>query len=450
MNFRVALVVSALLFGHAVLTVAQDAAPATARSITLEEAVDLALQHNHIVRIAAFKVEEARHAKEAARSSYFPSLKNESAVLHVSDVQHVEIPAGGLGNVTGSLVPPIPITLLQGGQTLETSGTSLSQPLLQLLKVKEKNAIRSAELNATRAESDQTRNQVALTVHQLYYKILEAEARRDSAEARIGASQDLEKERGDQLKYGSSLEQDVIETRAQGLQAKQELLVTDLQLSDLKMALNDTIGLPLSTELALSRPNPKKDEVCRLEECKQLAMQSHPEVRVAEQQVEKANAAIRLAKHEYLPDAEVFARYSYQNNVPFLDHNFGTVGFLLSYEIFDGGRRRAVLGEHNSQLEQAKENLSRVKDEVELRVQSAYNKIERSRQMVGVSEQLLALRSESHRVAAAQLEKGAALQSQIALAAAQELDAKAALLQSQLEYVQAADEMMVATGRTPE
>ena len=100
---------------------------------------------------------------------------------------------------------------------------------------------------------------------------------------------------------------------------------------------------------------------------------------------------------------EAFARYSFQNNVPFLAGRFGTIGIRASVDLFDGGRKRAVLRERETQLAQAKENLARISDEVELRVQTAYNKMERTRQMVAVSEELLALRGESRRVAAALL-----------------------------------------------
>jgi len=91
-----------------------------------------------------------------------------------------------------------------------------------------------------------------------------------------------------------------------------------------------------------------------------------------------------------------------------------------------------------------------VKEEVELRVQTAYNKLERTRQMMKVSEQLLALRAESHRVSAQQLKEGGALRSQVDSAAARELEAKTFFLQSQLEYIQANDEMTEAMGQTPE
>jgi outer membrane protein TolC len=157
-----------------------------------------------------------------------------------------------------------------------------------------------------------------------------------------------------------------------------------------------------------------------------------------------------LAKREYIPDVEAFARYSYQDNVPFLARNFGTFGVHLGYDLFDGGRRNAAIGERKAQLREAEENLARIREEVELRVQTALNKLERTREMLKVSDELLALRTESRRVSAQQLREGSALPSQADFAAARELDARTLVLQSQLEYIQARDEMMEAMGQTPE
>jgi outer membrane protein TolC len=121
----------------------------------------------------------------------------------------------------------------------------------------------------------------------------------------------------------------------------------------------------------------------------------------------------------------------------------------FEYDLFDGGKRNAEIGERKSQLAQAEENLARMNDEIEVRVQTIYNKRERTREMLKVSEELVALRTEVHRVAVQQLREGAAMPSQVDAAAAQELYAKTALLQSQLEYLEAQDEMLEAEGLTP-
>lgn len=422
-----------------------------ARHITLQEAVQLALKHNHNVRIAQYGVAEKQHAKEAAKGSYYPSLRNDTSFLHLTDTQLIEIKEASLSAPGGPPIPPVNSVINQGGTNLTTSGTQLTQPLTSLLKVKHANEIAEADVKASREQASLAENDVALAVHQVYYSILIAQAHRSATEARIKAFLDLQSERVEQVKFGSALEQESLESRAQSLQSKQELLTTDLQLSDLKLKLNDLMGLPLTTGLDLDPTVSEAQAACPREECVKAALDSHPEIRKARAEVEKAEAAIRLAKTDiWVPDVEVFARYSHQDNVPFLANNFGTFGVHFGYDLFDGGRKRAVLRERQAQLSEAKEYLAKLTDEVELAVETAYNKLDRTHEMLKVSEEVLALRSESNRVRQQELLQGAALKSQADMAAAQEYDAKALLLQSQLDYSEAHDEFIHAIGRTPE
>src|SRR6266481_2056992 len=241
------------------------------RHMTLQEAVQLALTHNHDIRIAGYTVEEKRQAKEVAKSSYFPSIRNDSSFMHVTDTQLVQIDAGSLGLADGTAIPPGNRILNQGGRSLTTSGTQITQPLTTLLKIKQANDVAQAEVRASREKAQLTGNDVALAVHQVYYKILVAQAHRSATEERIKASEDLQSERVEQVKFGSTLEQDLIDSRAQLLQAKQEILTTDLQLSDLKLRLNDLIGLPLTTRLDLNSAIAEFQPTCLREECVRAA-----------------------------------------------------------------------------------------------------------------------------------------------------------------------------------
>jgi outer membrane protein len=428
---------------------AQQPEPAAARRITLREAIDLAVAHNHAVRLARLSVEEKDRVKDVAKSAYFPQVRNNTTLVHLTDTQLVEIPTGGLGVVGATPIPSQTLILNQGGLSAATNGTTVVQPLTQLFKVKAANDVARAEAEATRGKARGVEDATALLVHQIYYRMLVADVRRRAVLAKIQASEDVQRERVAQVRYGSALEAELIESRAQALQARQELLTTDLERSDLEMQLNDVIGLPLTTPLLLDPNVSIPSDRCEREVCIREALDSHPEIAEARAQVEKAESAARLARYDLIPDVEVFAAYSFQNNVPFLADRFGTVGLRASVDLFDGGRKRAVLRERETQLAQAKENLARISDAVELRVQTAYNKMERTRQMVAVSEELLALRGESRRVVGQLLANGGALGSQAKESAAQELQAQAALLQSQLDYVQAADEMDAAIGRRP-
>jgi outer membrane protein TolC len=451
MKWKLQLVLLTLVLSGALAFAGEPGDTASARRITLHEAVQLALQHNHNVHIAGYKVAENQHAKEAAKSAYFPSIRNDSNFIHVTDTQLIQISAGSLGTVAGSPVPPVTSVINQGGLNLASSGTQLTQPLTTLLKIRSENDIAQAELKASRQTAQQTENDVALKVHQLYYEVLITQVHRAATEARIKASQDLQSERVQQVKYGSALEETLIESQAQLLQAKQELLTTDLQLSDLKLQLNNAMGLPLRTALDLDPNIAEEQPACARETCMAEALASHPEIIEARDEVEKANAAVRLAKTDlYVPDVYAFARYSYQSSVPFLARNFGSFGVHFGYDLFDSGHKRALLREREAQLSQAKENLARLSDEVELAVQTTYNKLERTQQMRKVSEEVLALRTESNRLLHNQLVRGEALSSQANMGIAQELDARTLLLQSQLDYTQANDEIIHAIGRTPE
>jgi len=421
------------------------------RHMTLQEAVQLALKHNHNIRIAGYAVEEKRQAKQVAKSAYFPSIRNDSSFLHLTDSQLIEINAGSLGVAGGNQIPPVSNVLQQGGKNLTTSGTQITQPLTTLLKIKRENDVAQAELKASHEKAQLTGNDVALAVHQVYYRILIAQVHRSATEARVKASEELQSERVEQVKFGSILEQELIDSRAQFLQAKQELLTTDLQLSDLTLKLNDLIGLPLNTALDLDTAVSDVQPPCVRQECVRAATASHPEILAARAEVEKAQAAVRLTKTDmWVPDVEAFARYSYQNNVPFLARNFGTFGIHFGFDVFDSGRKKASLHEHEAQLSEAKENLAKLTDEVELEVETAYNKLERTQQMLKVSEEVVSLRTESSRVMQQRVLQGAALNSQAANATAQQYDAKALLLQSQLDFLQAQDELLNAIGRTPE
>src|SRR6202048_545790 len=108
MNKRVTLLCILFALVRVAPLVAQEAKPITARRITLEEAVQLALKHNHVVRIAALKVEEKEHTKDIARSAYFPILGNDSNLAQVTDTQFIGIPAGSIGTVSGTAISETP------------------------------------------------------------------------------------------------------------------------------------------------------------------------------------------------------------------------------------------------------------------------------------------------------------------------------------------------------
>ena len=181
----------------------------------------------------------------------------------------------------------------------------------------------------------------------------------------------------------------------------------------------------------------------------QAAWAAHPEILAAEEAVRKARAGVTAAKSAYIPDITAYARHSYQDGVPFLVHNFGTFGFHLTWDVFDWGKRRAAVREREAQLAQAEENLQRLKEEVAVGIERSYNKVDRTRNLVQVANQVVKLRREGERLAGNELTQGVALMSDRQQATAATYKAQADLLQASLGYALAWAELEQAVGRTP-
>jgi len=120
----------------------------------------------------------------------------------------------------------------------------------------------------------------------------------------------------------------------------------------------------------------------------------------------------------------------------------------MSCQRFDD-KVEAVKRESEGQLAQAKENLARLTDEVELAITLLTTNQKDGADAEAVGRGCGPAQRVEPRAAARTLAR-AALKSQAAMATAQAYDAKALLLQSRLNYSQAHDEFIRAMGLTPE
>ena len=134
---RHSLITALLVLAGVMASLGQNSAPLP---LTLPQAIDLALKQNRDLKLAQLAVTDSEHKKQIARSDYFPQIKNTSAILHVTELAGVDIPAGAFGNhpSTGE-IPGTSLFLDQGSLTTYTSGTGLEQPFTQMFKIRQSN-----------------------------------------------------------------------------------------------------------------------------------------------------------------------------------------------------------------------------------------------------------------------------------------------------------------------
>jgi outer membrane protein TolC len=430
------------------IAIAQTGAP---MKLTLPEAIDLAIHQNRDIKLAQLAVTDSMHKKEMARSDYFPHIKNESRMMHVTELAGIEIPAGAFGNHpdTGA-IPAQNLFIDQGGLTSYTSGTGLDQPFTQMFKIHEANRAAVADINTAKIQVDGAQNEIALKVRQLYYGILIAQLKEQAAAEEVAASEVKLQESTDDVARGRALDVAVLESNASYLGAKQASLSQKLRVHDLTLTLDDLLGLPLATKLQLDAEAPDgTSPTLSREECLQIAREHSPEIRSAEQTVEKAKAGLAAAKDAYIPDITGLARYSYQSGVPLLVHNFGTFGLSFTYDLFDGGKRNAQIKDSRTLLSQAELNLTKVEEEIAVQVEQAYDKVEELRDLVGVADEALQARTEASRLIDSQFEQNAALASSRSEAHAKAVSAKASSLEANLGLSLALGELRKTIGQLP-
>jgi len=431
------------------LVLALGAAPihAAPRKVTLPEAIDLVLKQNTSLKIARAHVRENQQKTVTARADYFPQLSNETSLMELSDRELVTVPAGALGTVPG--LGPFPlqnITFNQGSNTILLANTTLSQPLTQLFKIKEGVRVAAANRRITEAELKKAEDDVVLGVHQLYFGLLAASKQVGALRAQIVASQETLREAEDAVRAGNALEVATIGGRASLLKCRQSLLAAENQVSDLNEEMDDLLGLPLDTELELEEVSASPGEHPTREQYLAAAAKGNPELQAAKETVSKARSALLAAQYEYIPNIGAFARETYQTGVPFLAHNFGTFGLQMTWNVFDWGKRKGVVGERAAQLTQAEENLRRITDRIAVDVEKAYRKLERTQMMVDVAQEALALRKEGDRISRDQLKAGLTSDAKKAEAFAATRGAEVDELQARLSYELALAEIARITG----
>jgi outer membrane protein TolC len=435
--------------GILLLALVLGAAPAQAapRRITLPEAVDLALKQNTSLKIARAHARENRQKTVTARADYFPQLSNSTSLSALSDQGLITVPAGSLGMVPG--LGPFPTqttTFNQGSSILLLTNTTLGQPITQLLKIRQGVRVAAADQRISEAELKTAEDEVVLGVHQLYYGLLAARQQVGAIQAQIAAAEETLREGEDAVRAGNALEVAAIGGRASLLKSRQSLLAAENQVSDLNTEMDNVLGLPLDTDLELADVSASPGERLTREQYLKAALDGNPELQAAKETVSKARSALTAARYEYIPNVGAFARQTYQSGVPFVAHNFGTFGLQMSWNVFDWGKRKGVIGERDAQRTQAEENLRRISDRITVDVEKAYRKLERTQMMVDVAREALALRREAERISGDQLKAGVTSDARNAEAVAATRGAEVDELQARLSYELALAEIARITG----
>lgn len=255
----------------------------------------------------------------------------------------------------------------------------------------------------------------------------------------------------------------------QGLLTKNEVLKTELQLSNAELMridarnaaevaralLNSLIGLPLETEveltttaesLAATFPAEEITADSAAEALIQTALSDRPELKSAEFRIKASEAGVKAARSGWYPQVFLSGNYYYLRPNPRLmpskDRFYGTwdIGISLSFDIWNWGQTRSQASQAEAQLAQARDLRKLLGDQAALEVTQSRLELGRARQKTGVAAQAVVQAEENLRITRERFRQGVALNTDV-------IDAEVALLQAKINRTQAAIDLVLSQAR---
>src|SRR5262249_30416150 len=244
-------------------------------------------------------VEQLQHATTAARKDYLPKVLGAVDYFHFND---------NLGNVltiqrgSRGILPPgtttFNVAVFNQNSTIST--LLVAQPITKLIAVNAAVQIARADENAAQAQLDKGTRDLLSGVAQAYHGLLGAQ--------RIQSALALQVQLLEQVGGANPPP----ELRIGLLETRQGLAQVRGQVQELTQQLNSLLDLPLCTVLELVDPAPSELPVRCADEAAEVAVANDPEIREAAQAIAKAEAGLRVARMDYLPDVSVIGGYQNQ------------------------------------------------------------------------------------------------------------------------------------------
>jgi outer membrane protein TolC len=324
--------------------------------LTLEEAKQRVLADSKLLNLAARNIKSKEYATRAAQALYFPQIIGTSVYFHFDDNLGEALQFGGrtfrgpLGRdaftIPGRVIG-VPII----DQNSEYTTVNAIQPITDLLKVRQGVKIARADEQIAQAELEKGARALVSGVEQLFWGLLAAQRIRAGAQVAVAGAEQL-------ARTGSP------EAKIALVEARQGLQQVEAQIGDLQDQLAILLDVPTCTTFDLVEPPAPVAPVKCADEAVALALAASPEIREAEQNIMKAEAAVAAAKVDYLPNIAVVGGYANNNMIDVIQPNFSYVGVFGNWTLVDWGKRRNTVRERDELVAMAHLKVQQTQDQV--------------------------------------------------------------------------------------
>jgi outer membrane protein len=407
---------------------AQQSAPSYAESLTLDQAIALALRDNHSMKIAQLEVEKADENISAAKTYRLPLLHAYTLFSGNLADNKLEVP-----NPTANLFPGLGpfFTLNDRRKPTAVFAASVIEPLTQQYRIGLHIKLERVSREMSQAKLQQQQHDTIDKVKKAYYAILQTRSALTSVEEALKSYHELDKVTGDYVIQQVALKADLLAVQTRLAKVEYEQLELSNKLATQNEQLNTLLGRDISTAFEVTGVPEFTSFETDLAAARTIALERRPELQQARLGIDQATLDRRIKKSEYIPDVSAgFVYLTPRNYAPVIPKNFANVGVVVSWEFFDWGRKKHQLAEKDKAVEQAKNVLKEIEDEVLIDVGDKLRKLQQSGQALRVARLAENSAKENLRVSTGQYKFQAVLLSNV-------LQSQASLAEATNEYQQA-------------
>jgi len=372
-----------------------------AQTITLSDAVHAAENNDRSIRIAELEREKALRDVDVARTRRLPIFSVTALGSQPLSQLGVTLERGSLGVYPFDGPIPGQTTTLESPLRFGFIGyASVAQPLTQQFKAGLGIELAKIGVEATTEQVRAKRQGVVNEVRRLYYGIARAESGKATLQASVEFLRQLDQETRQQALQRVALQADVLNVKAQLVQAEYELLKMDDPIQTQKEHLNRLMGRPIDTPLEIDVSSMVGSEPVALADAYAEALTSRPEIRLAKVQQRQAQFERRLANAERIPDVSLsllaFRTVNYSSVLP---NTLSSVGVQATWDVFDWGRKRKEVETKEDAEARAMLELRDTEAKVMTDVAHQYRRIVEARKQLELAQALQSWNSEALRVA---------------------------------------------------
>jgi len=389
---------------------AQPAPVAITQRLTLDRAIQLAVENNRQIQTAALQLQKANEDVEVARTHRLPVFDIQGQAAQLLTPVDFAFPQGAFGEFPG--VGPIPATdtdVSVPRQLTYYFSSQVSQPITQLFRIglgidsaRATSSIEQEHLNAQRLS-------VTNSVKRLYFAILQSESALDSTEQALALYRELDRTLEVRVAQKVALRADSLDVQFR--LAKEELTRTTYQntLASQKEQLNQLLGRDVRTDFVVEPVTELSIAEVDLDAARTRALENRPDLREARLKVEQADLDRRLKKADRIPELSVAVSYSSYFNIDVMPTNLATAGLQLKWEPFDWGRKGHELAAKTHTVTQARLAVRDTEDRIIVDVNNRFRTLSEKRALLNVARMAQATSREKLRVKTNQYQVQAAL-----------------------------------------